>query len=79
VDYYAEANFECGKYQGNVVKLLKSVAIVESPAGQRKLHYMVVVMSNVLRKNSAVVHQTLATRIHALIKSYHRKRASTGQ
>jgi hypothetical protein len=30
---------------------------------------MVVVMSNVLRKNSAVAHQTLATRIHRLIEA----------
>jgi hypothetical protein len=31
-------------------------------------------MSNVLRKNSAVAHQTLATRIHRLIEAYHRGR-----
>jgi hypothetical protein len=31
----------------------------------------VVVMSNVLRKNSAVEHQTLATRLHRLIEGYH--------
>jgi hypothetical protein len=55
------------------------VAIIESPAAQRKNFYMVVVMSNVLRKNSAVAHQTLATRIQRLIKSYHRKQLSTGQ
>ena len=38
-------------------------------AAKQKLYYMVVVMSNVLRKNSAVAHQTLATRIHKLIQS----------
>ena len=65
----AEPNFKCGKYQGNVVNRLASLAIVESPAAKRKLYYMVVVMSNVLRKNSAVAHQTLATRIHKLIES----------
>ncbi len=65
----AEPNFTCGKYAGNVVNRLASVAIVESPAVNRQLHYMVVVMSNVLRKNSAVAHQTLATRIHRLIES----------
>lgn len=65
----AEPNFKCGKYKGNVVNRLASVAIVESPASERRLHYMVVVMSNVLRKNSAVAHQTLATRIHRLIES----------
>jgi len=65
----AEPNFKCGKYQGNVVNRLASLAIVESPAAKRQLYYMVVVMSNVLRKNSAVAHQTLATRIHRLIES----------
>jgi hypothetical protein len=65
----AEPDFKCGKYQGNVVNRLASLAIVESPAAKRQLHYMVVVMSNVLRKNSAVAHQTLATRIHRLIEA----------
>jgi hypothetical protein len=31
-----------------------------------------VVMSNVLRKNSAVVHQTLATRIHRMLEKYYK-------
>ena len=64
-----EPNFKCGKYQGNVVNRLASLAIVESPASGRRHYYMVVVMSNVLRKNSAVAHQTLATRIHRLLES----------
>ena len=66
-----ESNFKCGKYQGNVVNMLNSLAIVEFPAAERKIYYMVAVMSNVLRKNSAVAHQTLATRIHRLIEAYH--------
>jgi len=68
----AEPNFKCGKYKGNVVNRLASLAIVENQATERRLYYMVVVMSNVLRNNSAVAHQTLATRIHRLIESYHR-------
>ena len=64
-----ESNFKCGKYQGNVVNRLASLAIVESPAAERTLYYMVAVMSNVLRKNSAVAHQTLATRIHRLVEA----------
>jgi hypothetical protein len=67
----AEPNFKCGKYQGNVENRLNSVAIVEYPAETRKFYYMVVVMSNVLRKNSAVAHQTLATRIQRLIEAQH--------
>jgi hypothetical protein len=66
-----EANFTCRKYQGNVLNMLNSVAMVESPAAERQLFYLATVMSNVLRKNSAVVHQTLATRIHRLIEAYH--------
>jgi hypothetical protein len=51
--------------------MMNSVAIVEVPAGNHRLHYLVVVMSNVLRKNSAVEHQSLATRLHRLIEGYH--------
>jgi hypothetical protein len=50
---------------------MNSLAIVESPAGERHYYYIVTLMSNVLRKNSAVDHQTLATRIHRLIESHH--------
>lgn len=66
-----EVDFKCLKYHGNVTNMLNSVAIVEHPAGKAELHYLVVVMSNVLRKNSAVAHQTLATRIHRLIQGHH--------
>jgi hypothetical protein len=72
-----EAGFTCGKYMGNVYNILNSVAIVESPYHDPPLHYMVVIQSNVLRKNSAVVHQTLGTRIHRLIESFHRSGKST--
>lgn len=71
-----EEGFVCRKYSGNVLNLMNSVAIVESPAGSPRLHYMVTITSNVLRKNSAVAHQTLATRLHALIRSLHPERAS---
>lgn len=66
-----EPDFQCLKYQGNVENVMNSVAIIESPAGEPRLHYLVVVTSNVLRKNSAVEHQTLATRIHRLIEAAH--------
>ena len=63
-----EEGFVCKKYQGNVLNLMNSVAIVESPAGEPRMFYMVAINSNVLKKNSAVAHQTLATRLHALLK-----------
>jgi len=69
-----EEGFSCKKYMGNKKNLLNSVAIVEEGEGDSRLHYMVVVTSNVLRVNSAVAHQTLAMRIHRLLQAKHRKR-----
>ena len=68
---HPEPGFRCSKYRGNEVNWMNSVAIVEAPAEAPRLFYMAVVMSNVLRKNSAVEHQTLATRLHRLIGSRH--------
>lgn len=45
-----EPDFRCGKYMGNVENAMNSVAIVEQPDGRV---YLVALMSNVLRKNSA--------------------------
>jgi hypothetical protein len=66
-----EEGFSCGKYKGNRMNYMNSFAIVESPAEARKLHYMVMIVSNVLRKNSAVDHQTLGTRIQHLMEEAH--------
>ena len=66
-----EPDFVCKKYHGNVRNYMNSVAIVESPAGVDRLHYLVTVISNVLYKNSAVDHQTLATRVHRIIEAFH--------
>lgn len=63
-----EEGFICKKYHGNVENLMNSVAIVESPAGEPQLFYIVTLTSNVLRKNSAVQHQTIATRLHVLLR-----------
>ncbi|MEW6692386.1 MAG: serine hydrolase [Pseudomonadota bacterium] len=73
-----EPGFVCRKYQGNVENLLNSVAIVEHPAEGRRLHYMVVVTSNVLRKNSAVAHQTLGTRLQQLLELRHAEGGTLG-
>jgi len=66
-----EEGFTCGKYQGNKRNILASLAIVEAPAENPEYHYLVAVQSNVLRVNSAVAHQTLASRIHKLIVKQH--------
>jgi len=75
----AEAGFRCRKYRGNVLNVLNSVAIVETPANNgtdgkikhKALFYLVAITSNVLRHNAAVDHQTLATRLHRLIQKRH--------
>ena len=63
-----EAGFKCTAYHGNVMNYMNSVAIVEQQIGETQLRYMVVLISNVLRQNSALDHQTLGTDIHRLIK-----------
>lgn len=55
----------CGKYMGNVTNYMNSVAIVEHP---NNCTYMVVLMTNVLRKNSASDHMYLAGNIDKLIR-----------
>ncbi len=67
-----EPGFTCGKYRGNKLNLLNSVAIIESSAGKEKrLYYFVVVSSNVLKLNAAVAHQSLATFIERLMRKRH--------
>lgn len=63
-----EEGFSCGKYKGNKRNYMNSIAIVEADVDGKRLHYIVTLISNVLRENSAVAHQTLGTRIHQLIK-----------
>ncbi|MBL8294884.1 MAG: serine hydrolase [Bryobacterales bacterium] len=60
-----EPGFQCVQYRGNKINLMHSVALVESG---RKV-YLVALMSNVLRLNSAVEHQTIATLIERLIQA----------
>jgi Beta-lactamase enzyme family len=62
-----EPGFSCKPYAGNVKNYMNSTAIVESPAGERKLFYLSTLVTNILRKNSAGEHQALATRLHGVI------------
>ena len=66
-----EPGFKCKKYHGNVKNYMNSLAIVETPAGINRLFYLTTLISNVLSKNSAVDHQTLATYIHRIVDAYH--------
>lgn len=72
-----EPGFTCRKYMGNKLNRLASVALIEYPAERPHLRYAVAVMSNVLRRNSAVAHQTLALRIHRLIEARHPLRSGS--
>jgi len=71
----AEEGYSCGKYRGNALNLMHSVAIVESPAVPlprvRQRVYLIALMSNVLRVNSAGEHLALATAIERLIRRLH--------
>jgi hypothetical protein len=60
-----EPGYRCVQYRGNKTNLMHSVAVVES--GSKV--YLVAMMSNVLRLNSAVEHQTIATEIERLIQA----------
>jgi hypothetical protein len=66
-----EAGFVCRKYHGNVRNYMNSAAVVESPARGRRLFYLVALLSNVLRKNSAADHAELARAIHAQLRADH--------
>lgn len=60
-----EAGYSCGQYRGNKTNIMNSVAIVES-AGKV---YLVALMSNVLKINSASEHQAIAGQVERLIQS----------
>lgn len=66
-----EEGFKCSAYRGNVYNYMNSVAIIEQEIDGVKLQYIVIVISNILRKNSAVEHQSLGTKFHKLIKQKH--------
>jgi len=66
-----EPDFKCGKYRGNRKNLMNSVAIVESPASKPRMAYIMTLMSNVLRQNSAVQHQSIGTWVHRRVEKMH--------
>lgn len=59
-----EVGFACGKFRGNSKNLMNSVAAIENPAGSKAARrYLVALMSNVLRKNSAWDHSRIGAAI----------------
>lgn len=63
-----EEGFRCDKYMGNSRNLMNSVAAVEGPA-RGDPHYIVALMSNVLRFNSAWDHSRIAAAVHETIRT----------
>jgi hypothetical protein len=66
-----EPGFSCKAYHGNVMNYMNSVAIVEQEIEGVKLHYIVIVISNVLRRNSAEDHEALGTELHRMMMRRH--------
>lgn len=62
-----EEGFQCRQYMGNVTNIMNSVAVVES--GGRV--YLVALMSNVLKINSASEHMAIAGEIERLVAAAH--------
>lgn len=67
----SEPGFACRKYHGNTRNFMNSVAVVESEQDGKSLHYIAVVLSNVLRKDSTEMHRELAKKIHQLLETRH--------
>jgi len=66
-----EKGYQCGKFLGNRLNYMNSVVIIESIDRSPAIKYSVVVLSNVLKKDSSDIHQALGRRVHALIQSLH--------
>jgi len=66
-----EEGFKCGKYKGNKRNYMNSLAIIENTNDGYQLNYIAALISNVLRVNSAVEHQTFGMRIHRMIEKAH--------
>jgi hypothetical protein len=66
-----EAGFQCGKFLGNRLNFMNSMVLVETHGRNPPLRYAVAVLSNVLKKNSAEIHEKLALEIHRAIEAAH--------
>jgi hypothetical protein len=65
-----EEGFRCRQYMGNSRNFMNSVVTVETPAGPNpELRYVVSLVSNVLRFNSAWDHSRFAAAIHEAIRT----------
>ncbi len=60
-----EADYTCEQYKGNVYNYMNSAATIETADGRV---YIVALMSNVLRANSASEHMSLASQIEKIMR-----------
>jgi hypothetical protein len=63
-----EEEFRCDKYMGNVRNMMNSVTIVQGPTEQDP-HYIAVLMSNVLKVNSAWDHSRIAAAVDSVVRT----------
>jgi hypothetical protein len=66
-----EKGFKCDKFMGNRINFMNSVTVVETHRDGRDLHYVVSILSNVLRKDSALVHREFGEELHRRIEAFH--------
>jgi hypothetical protein len=63
-----EEGFRCAKYAGNKRNMMNSIVIIESlPGAEQYYRYIVAMISNVLKVNSAWDHSRLGAAIHAAV------------
>jgi hypothetical protein len=66
-----EKGFDCGKFRGNRMNFMNSMVVIESIDRTPSIRYAVVVLSNVLRKDSSELHQQLGANIQRIMEELH--------
>ncbi|HYQ72734.1 MAG TPA: hypothetical protein VET88_12500, partial [Gammaproteobacteria bacterium] len=59
----------CPAFRGDRINMMNSVAIVESPAVEPQVYYLVSLHTNRPGKDAARLHRSLASRLHELIRT----------
>lgn len=71
--YYKSGSLYSGgpPYEGRSRNILHSAVVVEAPAEAPRVHYLIMLSTNILQKNSIVLHENFAGDLHRLIMSTH--------
>ncbi len=64
----------CEKYEGTKLNMLNAAVIVEDPVGKDRVHYLLALSTNIVRRNSEQIHKSIAANIHRIILSNMKKR-----